>query len=521
MSDVMLFNQYFTINKDSTEKIFPGLPINLLNLATYLNDNEVKCKIAELGIFSPNDSIIVDDRIRCGTTDESIIDIIEREKPKVIGLSCMYSRHYVDIITITKLIKDAYPGIFVVTGGNHATTYPEMVLNSSEIDFVVLGEGEITFHELCTALINGEDDYDGIAGLSYRDNEGKITTTKARPLIKNLDILPIPDYTLLDVGRYLNMSYLSPFAMRYPHTGIMTSRGCPFKCNFCTVKAVWGRTFRGKSAKLVVDEIETLINRYGVREVGFLDDSASTNKKRWMEICDEIINRNIDIRWSTPNGIAFWTLDKPALKRMKEAGCYRITFGIESGNLETRKYIKKTYDLNQAKELTQYANKIGLWTASTNILGFTYETADQMQDTIKYAKTSGVDFAAFFLLNPMPTSEVYDDFKKEGLADFDSIFSGVDFNAERYDEMYKMLNEEGAPNKNFSRQEMKKIHLNAYRSFLSYRAATFLNPARVIQKINSLEDLKYLVKLGKTGLRILSRSLHAKTTKTLLYNSND
>jgi len=176
----------------------------------------------------------------------------------------------------------------------------------------------------------------------------------------------------------------------------------------------------------------------------------------------------------------------------------------------------KPYPLSQAKELIQYANKIGMWTICTHILGFPYETREQIGDTIEFAKKSGTDFAAFYILCPMPTSDVYQYFKDEGLLDFDFIFNDNVFNEEKYEEMYKTLNDEGTPTKHFTPAEIKEIQIKAYRSFIIYRALTFLNPSRIIRKIHSIEDLKYTSRLGFTGIKLLVKSFYKNTTQTLL-----
>ena len=234
-------------------------------------------------------------------------------------------------------------------------------------------------------------------------------------------------------------------------------------------------------------------------------------------MCDEIINRKLNIKWTTPNGIAHWTLDKPLLKKMKTAGCYRVTFGIESGNIETREFLGKPYSLSQAKEMIQYANKIGMWTICTNILGFPYETKKSMDDTIRFAKKSGTDFATFYLLAPLVTSDVYGYFKKEGLLNFDFIFNDNVFDEEKYDEMNKIVNDGGVPTKYLTPEEIKKIQIKAYKSFIIYRTITFLNPLRLFRKVQSIEDLRYTSRLLYTGLKILFKSFYKKTTKALLY----
>ena len=516
MTKILLINQYFTSNKELPERILATMPLNLLYLASYLKHKGIGCKIYDFGISDFDEIIIEDNRIRNGISNKKIIEIIEAERPKVVGIGCVYSRHYIDVISIARLIKKVTPSIKVVLGGNHATAFCDMVLKEESIDFVVRGEGEITFYELCKAIIYDNLNYENINGIAYKNSHGRIIKTHNRELIKNLDELSI-DYSIVDVNKYAKVSYVSPFLMRYPSIGIISSRGCPNECVYCTIKAVWGRTWRGKSAKNTVDEIELLKTRYGVREIAFLDDSASINKRRWNSICDEMIKRKLDVKWSTPNGIAHWTLDKPTLKKMKMAGCYRVTFGIESGNVETRKFLGKPYSLDQAKEMIRYANKIGLWTICTNILGFPYETKEAMEDTIRFSKKSGTDFAAFYLLAPQVTSEVYDIFKKEGLLNFDFIFNDNIFDIEKYNEMNKIVNDGGTPTKYFTSEEIKEIQMRAYKSFIIYRALTFLNPLRLLRKIRSLEDLKYAVRLINIGFKIMMKSFYKKTTKALLY----
>lgn len=517
MTKVLLFNQYFTSEKDSPEKILASLPINLLYLASYLKSKRIDCKIYELGIFDYDKAIVENNRVKFGISDAEISTIIRNERPKIIGIGCVYTRHYIDVVAISKTIKKIDPSIKVVLGGNHATTFCEMVLKEQNIDFVVKGEGEITLYELCNAILSSNEDYKKIDGLVYRDENKSIIKTRDRELIKNLDKLPPIAYSILDIRKYAEASRQSPFLMRYPAVGVVSSRGCPGKCVYCTVKAVYGRTWRGRSPDNVVNEIEFLHKEYGIKEFSFLDDSASLNQKRWNEICDEIIDRELDIRWTTPNGIAHWTLDKPTLRKMKTAGCYRVTFGIESGNVKTRKFLGKPYSLLQAKEMIQYANKIGMWTICTNILGFPYETKEAMEDTIEFAKKSGTDFATFYLLAPHVVSDVYSYFKKEGLLDFDFIFSEDVLDEGKYEEMNRILHDGGVSTKYHSSEELKKIQIKAYRSFIIYRAITYLNPLRLLKKIRSIEDFKYTIRLIFTGFQILMKSFYKKTTEALLY----
>jgi len=518
MADVLLFNQYFTSKREAPDTIFAAPPINLLCLASYLKEKQVNCKIYELGAFDSSGIRIENNRLRCGLSDKEIVEILVNESPKIAGIGCVYSRHYIDILSLARLIKSVNSLTKVVVGGNHASAFWNMVLKEPAVDFVVRGEGEITFYELCNSVLSGKSTFENIKGLAYKDKFGAVVKTFDRELIPNLDDLPLLDYNLAPFRKYIYSGHKSPFIMRNPAVGIISSRGCPGKCVYCTIKAVWGKSWRGKSVKKTVDEIELLVRKYGIREIFFLDDSVSLDKKRWEGICDDIIERKLNIRWTTPNGIAHWTLDAPLLKKMKKAGCYRITFGIESGNTETRKFLGKPYSLTQAKEMIQYANRIGMWTISTNILGFPYEDRKSMDDTLEFAQKSGVDFAAFFLLAPHVTSDVYSYFNQEGLLDFDFAFRDTTFDEEKYEAMNKMLNDGGIPTKFFSAEELKQLQIKYYKSFIIRRAISYIvNPLNILRKIRSLEDFRYTFRLAFAGLKILLNSFYKKTTKELLY----
>lgn len=515
MSDILLINPYYSQKKEHYSFLLPAAPLGLMYLAGYLRKYGLQSKIIELGVFDINNALLgSNDRVRFGLSDKKIVEILKKEKPKIVGITSMYSVFFRDVMEIAQTIKKYNRKIKVVIGGNHASSYCRYILKDKNIDLIVIGEGEQTFLEVCQTILSGRNNFRGINGLAYRSG-GKIVETKPRAQISNLDDIPFPARDLLDFKKYLATPAHNPYLMRYPSATIITSRGCPGRCVYCTVRAVWGRTWRGRSPKNVVDEIEELVKRYGVREIAFLDDSASVNKNRWLAICDEIIRRKIDIKWTTPNGIAHWTLDKPTIKRMHQAGCYRITFGIESGNPQTREFLGKPYSLAQAKELIKYANSIGMWTICTNIIGFPYEKMASIRDTIEFAKKCSTDFATFYLLIPQPTSDVYQYFRKEKLLNFDLFFEDLKMNADQLEEINYILNETGSDTKYFKKEELRKIQKQAYREFITYRAFSYLlKPGSLIQKIRSKEDLLYILKLLNYGLKIFLRTINPLNLKS-------
>ncbi|MFH1691100.1 MAG: radical SAM protein [Candidatus Omnitrophota bacterium] len=513
--DILLFNPYYTQLKKFYSFYSPAPPISLMYLAGYLKKHGLSSKIYELGIFEIEKAKQFNNSIRFGLSDAEIVTILEKEKPRIVGITSMYSIFYRDALEIAKLIKKVSPEIKVVLGGNHASSYWKHVLKNQAVDFVVIGEGEETFLELVRTLTASKP-FEHILGLGWRDNSGRIKRSPERPLIKNLDEIPFPEVDLINYHRYF--SHTNPFAMRAPVISLITSRGCPGKCVYCTVKAVWGRSWRGRSPKNVVDEIENYMRKYNIREFAFLDDSASVDRKRWEGLCDEIIARSLNIKWTTPNGIAHWTLTKDILDKMKKAGCYRITFGIESGYPETRRFLGKPYSLQQAKELIQHANRIGLWTICTNIIGFPYENLNSINATIDFAKRCGTDFAAFYLLMPQPTSEVYEYFKKEGLLNFDSFFEKEDFNEEQFEKINYILNETGSDTVHFKKEELNRLQKQAYRAFLLHRGLSYLaNPLKILRKIHSMEDLRFILRIIRKGIQIFLRTLNPFNKKTSDY----
>ncbi len=244
----------------------------------------------------------------------------------------------------------------------------------------------------------------------------------------------------------------------------------------------------------MVDEIEQLAAQYSVSEFAFWDDNMTQDKHRMAAICDEIIRRKLDIRWYTPNGVALWTLDKPTVAKMKQAGCYRLLFGIESGNLTTQKFIHKSIRLDRAKDLISYANSIGLWTTCNFIIGFPYENAQSITDSINYAIECGADFASFFVLVPFPGTPVYAIYDKEGLLE------SIDGDISR---LAQSIGRGGFDTTVFTREELKRWQVTAHSRFLKRRMVSFLNPLRILRKIRSKEDLAYTWRLASSGMRLL------------------
>lgn len=481
-------------------KVGPHPPLSLAYLAAYLEKAGYLVKILD-ALALGKDQVITRGRLtRIGLNPKEIKKEIKNFRPDIIGVSVMFTAFAQDAQEIARLAKEVSPKILTVLGGAHVSIDPQSALKDKNVDVVIKGEGEATFLSLVKAL-ESKKTLAKVTGITYRQGK-KIIQNPPTPFIKNLDELPFPARHLLPMELYDTGD--DPFCLRHPVTAMVTSRGCPGRCVYCSIHAVWGHTWRGRSAQNVVDEIEHLIKDYGIREIHFQDDSMSVDKKRMNQICDEIIKRKLDIKWATPNGVAHWMLDKRLLKKMKKAGCYRVTFGIESGNPEVRRWVGKPYSLAQAKELTQDANKIGMWTLATNIIGFPYETREQIEDTIRFAIDSDVDFALFYRLGPRPGTPVYEIFKKEGWLPKDE--------RELYSESV------ACETKYIKGKELYEIQNEAYSRFFKARLLSFLNPLRTWRKVHSFEDSRYVLGLMIVGLKMMISLLRTKagvTSKSL------
>lgn len=490
MAKILLLNPFLTVYPDDPAGINPALGLGYL--AAYLESNDVEVKVLDIAAEGVDMRKKMGKKVRYGLPEIEIIKKIKAFSPQMVGITCQSTLHAKDALETAEIVKKADRNILVVMGGAHPSSNPREMLKDKNVDVVVRGEGEITLLEIVKS-IEKKKGLRKIAGTFVREG-GKIYENPARSYIKDLDMLPFPARHLLPMEIYFReMAENTSYAIRNRPMTVITSRGCPGNCIYCAVKTVWGRTWRGRSPENVVDEIEILMKEYKANEIHFIDDSISVDKKRLEGICDEIIKRKLDIKWTTPNGIAIWLLDEKLLAKMKKAGCYRLTFGLESGNFETlNNFIGKHYDYDQAKKIIKYASKIGLWTIGTFIIGFPYEKRDSIEDTINFAIATDLDFAVFYIANPFPGTPMYELYLKNNLLPSNNAFEVV----------------RGCDTKYFTHQELTKIQGEAFSRFLESRKK---NPLRFFAKIRSIEDLFYIFKLGKNLAKLfLNKSLVKK-----------
>lgn len=394
-------------------------PMGLTYLASVLKENYNVRILDTIAEGFEHEEKVSDGRIRYGMSFDSIKKVITDFKPDVVGVSALFSSQCEESYHICRIVKEVDRNIIVVMGGPHATVLPYDVMKIPYVDYIILGEGENSLSELIRKIAKG-DDIGDVGGLGYRKN-GDIKINQGKSYIQNLDDLPLPARELLNMAIYskINSPHGKPIdSLRLPFTPIVTSRGCPANCTTCCAPSVWGKgNFRFRSAENVLKEIETIVIQ-GYKEFYFDDDNFSFNRERIIKILNGMIERKFDITWSTPNGAFINSLDDNLLTMMRESGCYHITFAIESGNQGIlTKVMRKPISLKRLPGLIKKTRELGMGSAGFFMIGFPGETKEHINNTVKFAKELidiGLDYASFFIVTPLPGTELYKMCKEKG-----------------------------------------------------------------------------------------------------------
>ena len=355
-------------------------------------------------------------KILDGLREEIIYDPKEWD---IVGVSAM-STYFPEACHEVDRAKSF--GLKTIIGGPHVICDPERSLEDSKADYAAIGEGERTLGQLASGLEPSQ-----VEGLVYWENgkpkrsnpniqnlitEKKMYTTKIGDQSRNfqidIDDFGEPDWDSIDPRTYPKVV---PHGMIYkslPLAPIITTRGCPYSCIYCSAPITAGKRMRYRDPVKVVDGIEKLIKDYGVKEVQIEDDNFTLKRAHTVAICEEIIKRKIKINWGLPNGVRIDKLDPDLLRLMKKAGCYQMSLGIESGNQRILDMIKKRLDKNMVKGVVKEIKKAGIQTVGFFMIGFPTETEKEIKETINFACSLDLDRAAFGKATPLPGTALYD-----------------------------------------------------------------------------------------------------------------
>nr|WP_321514114.1 radical SAM protein [uncultured Pseudodesulfovibrio sp.] len=409
--------------------------------------------------------------------------IVERAKQfDIIGVSAMtaHAKRALELIRMLKAETDKP----ILAGGVHATTMPHEFLEDGT-DYVVIGEGELTMLDLTNALEadTPKEKFVKIEGICFM-LDGKIVRTPKRPLIENLDDIPLPARDLLPMHKY---SATIARTTRQPSHMLLASRGCPGVCSFCVHK-LFGKHVRYNSPERIIEEFLLLVNEYGAKDVAIFDDNFAANKEMVAKVCDKLIELDLDLTWSIESRVD--NVDRPTLELLKKAGCTFIAYGVESGSQRILDKMCKQVTLEQIRETIKTTNEVGIKTRGYLILGHLDESIEEMRQTIEFAKSLDLSVASFTLFVPLPGTLDYKRAHKFGT--FDPDYYKKDLLLE-----YNMPKFPVYVPKGMTAKELLAIHREAYNK-------VYLRPKYIFRKLLEIRNIHDFMALVKGGLTVLN-----------------
>jgi radical SAM superfamily enzyme YgiQ (UPF0313 family) len=359
-------------------------------------------------------------------------------------------------LRIIRKIKSFVPGVKVIFTGSFANAEPGQLLdNFPEIDFIIVGESEITLMEFLS-----KGSVEKIKGMWYRKkNKPKFTGT--RPFLEDLDQLPFPAHDVIPLKKYS-----SPLIKKWPFTVMETSRGCPFKCTYCNSAPITGKKIRFRSPKSIIEEMKTL-KKLGVKEIKFNDETFAVDKKRISELFRLMKLNKLKFSWKCNSRVD--VVNEETLRMMKKNGCHTIFFGIESGNQEILNYYRKGLKKTTALKTLRTCRKLGITTVAHFIFGAPMESKKTVKESVDFAIKLDADYVAFNLLTPFPGTELYKDLQKRGMIHA------------KESSLFDQSKKAGLKTYNMTPRQLEQAMKKAYKTY-------YFRPRYVLRKISKLRN---------------------------------
>jgi len=409
----------------SQRDVNPLPPMGLGYLASVVEKMGIEVEILDsLMLGWDNEEEVNENIVRVGLSDSDIQEKILEYNPDLIGINCQFSRQYKIYHHIFSLVKKVKANCITVAGGAHTTVCPEEVLKDPCCDFLLISEAENSFNELLCKLIQ-EKDITSIDGLGWKSN-GNIFINKKEKWITDLDSIPFPAYHIMKLDKYFGLKASHGIRHKNRFSPIITSRGCPAKCTFCSAHKAWGNRYRLRSVDNVLKEMRLLKEQYGIEEIMFEDDNVTANPKRATELFSRMIEEGFDFIWDTPNGVGAWSIDEEMLDLMKKSGCIKLNFPVESGSQYVlNNIIRKPLKLSKIKKLTSYCKKIDLDYGMFLVIGMPGEKIEDMWQSFHFAAECGCYTPHISVATPYPGTELHDVCIKNGYIDPDFNFGDL------------------------------------------------------------------------------------------------
>ncbi len=397
-------------------------PLSLLYLAAVVEKTGVEVSIVDALVLGEELLFKEGEYLHFGAPWQDLCQAIADLQPDIVGITSPFTSQLRNALKTADLVKEINPDIPVIVGGPHAAVAPADFLVDSNIDVVAIGEGETILPELLRHYEGNGKNLGKIKGIAFRDQQGNIVVNERARAIDNLDEIPLPAYHLLNLEDYFRVHKKGFKGRSYASVTqtmpVITSRGCPFNCCFCSVHIHIGRKWRAHSPAYVARHLRLLKETYGIRHIDFEDDNINLDEKRFEHILNTMITAKLGLTWNTPNGVRGDLLNEKLISKMKASGCLRLTIAPESGDQDTLdNIIDKKLDLQKIIANAALLQKYKIATHAYYIVGFPGETPAKMQNTF--------DFAAMLLkkydvvpsvtiASPLIGTRLYQESKKAG-----------------------------------------------------------------------------------------------------------
>ena len=468
---------------------------------TFLNPPQPTSKYKFLGVVAPSlgmgymAAVLEQHAIDVSVIDANALDYdyddigkeILKENPDIVSISALTPTIGVALDS-ADVIKQVKPDTIVVLGGYHPTFEYAHVLGEESVDVVIRGEGEYTMLDL-VQTIAGDGDLINVQGLAFHDEvSGDLVVTPDRPVIEDLDELPFPAFHLFPMEKYRILNITTNVAT------IITTRGCPMQCSFCSSAALHGKKLRRRSVKNVVDEIEMRLLEENIDTIGFMDDTFTLNKKFVYEFCEEIQRRNLKFWWGCTSRVD--TLDEDLLQTMKDAGCMTLFIGVESADQQMLDKMGKNITVSKTVSSFNLIRKVGIRSIASCVIGMPDDTKKSIKQTIAFVNSLNPNYALFSLATPYPGTRFYEETFKKNLININDW--------SKYTLLSPVLKTVDC-----SKKDLRRIQAIAYIKF-------YLRPIYLLKQVK-LDGVVLL----KTVFGVLRQLMSKKTNGNTDYNKSN
>lgn len=418
----------------------------------------------------------------------AIANIAASEGFNVVGFQA-WSKDIHEIKTACIKIKNTSPKIITIVGGIHPTMLPESTIRffGNCLDYAYHGEGEIGFKIFLNLLGSGnitESSLSNIPGIIWRNNE--VIKVNKNSFIQDLDSVGFPAWDLMLPASYPESPH-GAFYKNFPVAPIIVTRGCPFPCTFCSAKIASGGRLRTRSLEHVIEELKMLYHKFGVREFQIEDDNFTLDNKFVERLCEVLLSIDLKMTWSFPNGIRLDSIDRPLLRLMRKAGCYALNFGVESGSQRILDMIRKKLTLEQIREQLNMAHEENYEIGGFFIIGFPTETKEEIEETIRFARSLPLDRIGVSYFQPFPGTLIYYELVNKGEISEDWV-----------DKHYLSLQTLTYIPSTITVEELRYLRQKMLRSFY-FRPKIFI---QMLKQIKSPSHFYYMAKRSMRWLKV-------------------